>query len=109
MTEEISFKNRERELVHVSKSMIDGEIDLIEGVRKICFLRNYTKFPDSKVFIPIRAIDSETDHFPIGEMRKFCSMEYLKRMDEEMHVYISNMKDEILKCCSEIIRFLRSD
>jgi hypothetical protein len=109
MNGEIRNKNRECELIHVAKSMIDGEIDLIEGVRKICFLRNYTKFPDSKIFIPIRAIDSETDHFPIGEMRKFCSMEYLRRMDEEMYVYISNMKGEILKCCSEIVRFLRSN
>ncbi|MCB1655164.1 MAG: DUF2489 domain-containing protein, partial [Pseudomonadales bacterium] len=87
----------QQELVLVAKSMLDGSLNLIEGVREICELRKATNDPEDELFFSIRAIDSETEHFPIGRVRKECSGPFLKRADLEMKNYLSETKEVILK------------
>lgn len=92
------------ELVDVATAMIDGKMHLLEGVRKITALRHEVENPDAEMFMPIRAVDSEADHFPVGDMRKQCAPEYLKRADEELSRYLADAKADILAACSEIVR-----
>jgi len=92
------------ELVFVATSMLGGKINLIEGVRKICSLRHAIGDPDNEVFMMIRAIESETDHFPLGQMRERCAKDYLQRVDNEMQNYIIDAKEDILKACREIVQ-----
>ena len=92
------------ELIAVAEAMIEGKINLIEGVRKITTLRHVVGNPDDKLFMPIRAIESETDHFPIGPARGQCAPDYLKQADEELERYLTNAKDDILAACREIVR-----
>ncbi len=97
-------ESKRNELIAVANAMLDGEINLIEGVRKICSLRHAIGDPENDVFMPIRAIESETDHFPIGELRKQCSDDYLQRVDNEMQRYLAEAKEYIFTVCQEIIR-----
>lgn len=61
-----------------------------------------------KAFWAIRAIESETDHFPLGDARRECAPDYLKRMDGEMGRYIEGAREDILDLCHEIIQiFMR--
>jgi len=98
--------SKRSELVSVANAMLDSKMDLIEGVRRVCSLRLAIDDPDNDVFIPFRAIESETDHFPLGEMRSRCSTDYLQRMDADMTLYLSDAKQDILNGCKEIIRIL---
>lgn len=97
-------KSKRAELIAVANAMLDGKMDLIEGARKICSLRFAVGDPDNDVFMPIRAIESETDHFPLGEMRSRCAADYLRRTDAEMRRYLLDAQQDILKACNEIIR-----
>jgi len=54
--------------------------------------------------MPIRAVDSETDHFPIGDVRQHWASERLKKMDSEMQSYLDDVKSDILAACREIVR-----
>ena len=92
------------ELIAVAAAMIDGKMNLIEGVRKITALRHDVENPDDEIFMPIRAIESETDHFPIGPARAQYAPDYLKRADEEIERYLADAKDNILAACREIVR-----
>ena len=92
------------ELVAVASGMLAGSINLIEGMRRICALRFSIEEPDNEVFLPIRAMESETDSFPLGAMRSNCSEGYLKRADAEMESYLADARDEILQACREIVR-----
>jgi hypothetical protein len=92
------------ELVSVAEAMIVGKMDLIEGVRKITALRHEIGDGDDQVFVPIRAIESETDHFPVGAIRTQYTSDYLKRLDEEMTLYLADAKQDILGACREIVR-----
>lgn len=98
------LESKRAELIAVANAMLDGKMDLIEGVRKICSLRFAVGDPDNDVFMPIRAIESETDHSPLGEMRSRCAPDYLRRMDAEMQRYLSDARQDILEACKEIIR-----
>lgn len=99
-----AVENKRIELISIARSMLDGKINLIEGVRKICSLRHEVGDPDNEVFLSIRAIDSETDHFPIGQIRERCTREYLERMDKKMQHYVADAKDDIFTACREILK-----
>lgn len=101
-TERLSAKRHE--LIALASSMLAGETNLIEGVRKICTLRFAIEDPENEVFLAIRGIETETDVFPLGEMRTNCHTEYLKRMDSEMQSYLSEAQEDILQACREIIK-----
>lgn len=95
--------SKQHELVAVAKAMLAGEIDLLEGARRICALRFAVEDPENEVFLTLRAIDSETDHFPLGAMRATCSPEYLKRADGEVHAYLGSAREDILQACRGIV------
>lgn len=92
------------ELVAAAKAMIEGKTNLIEGVRKITALRHHIANPNDAIFMPIRAVESETDHFPVGAERTHCAPDYLKRADEDLERYLAEAKADILAACREIIR-----
>lgn len=95
---------KRRELVNVAKGMLENEVHLIEGVRRICSLRFDVGDPENEVFLPIRGIESETDTFLLGTMRSSCSQEYLQRMDAEMEVFLAEAKGDILRASEEILK-----
>jgi hypothetical protein len=95
---------RRHELVAVASGMLAGGVNLIEGMRRICGLRFAIEDPENEVFLPIRAMESETDSFPLGAMRSNCSEDYLKRADAEMQSYLADARDDILQACREIVR-----
>lgn len=95
---------RRHELVAVASWMLAGGVNLIEGMRRICALRFAIEDPENEVFLPIRAMESETDSFPVGAMRSNCSEDHLKRADAEMESYLADARDDILQACREIVR-----
>jgi hypothetical protein len=95
-----------RAIIATSRAMLDGQVDLIEGVRKICALRFAFGDPDNPMFLPFRGIDSETEHFPRGDLRKRYALEPLSRIDSESDAYLVEARDDILRSCRELIRAL---
>jgi hypothetical protein len=94
---------KRRELTDMARAMLDGRVHLIEGVRRICTLRFEVQDPENEVFLPILAIDSETDSYPFGAVRATCSPSYLKRADAEIESYLDEARNDILQACREII------
>ena len=98
------INEKRRELLLVANSMLVGETNLIEGVRRICILRFAVEDPENEVFWAIRGIESETDTFPLGSIRTRCSPEYLRSMDDKMQRYLSEAQGDILQACREIVK-----
>jgi hypothetical protein len=94
--------NRE-ELVMVATAMLAGEKDLLEGVREICSLRHAAGDPENKVFHKLRTVDSETDHFPLGDVRSQWLLERLSQLDIEKARYLDEARADILSACKAII------
>jgi len=100
---------KRNELITVAEAMVEEKMNLIEGVRKIAALRHHIENADDAMFMPIRAIESETDHFAIGAARAGYDPDYLKRLDEDMARYLLDAKQDILNACRGIVeRYSRS-
>jgi len=93
-----------RELLKCALQIIDGTVDLLEGVRTICRLRFETERPEDPVFHAFRAIESETETFPSLGSRHLYSEEYLQRLDREKHDYLEIIRDDIVEECRALIR-----
>jgi hypothetical protein len=96
--------SKRRELVALAKAMLEDESNLIGGIRQICSLRFAIEDPENEVFMPLRGIDSETDHFPLGSSRSNHSEDFLRRADLELEKYLSEARGDILRACREIVR-----
>jgi hypothetical protein len=96
---------KRNEVVSIAREMLRGSMNLLEGTRRICSLRNATEEPDSEVFAPFRAIESETDHFAVGEVRLRYSKEQLEQLDRELKSYLTDTKNEIVAACEKLIRY----
>ena len=96
MTNRCADVDKRLELTHVAMAIINGEMDLIVGARRICGLRYELGDPDDEVFLPIRGFESETDNFPVGEERERYGDEYLKRLDYEAARYVAEAKDSVI-------------
>ena len=97
------ISTQKNSIISTAFSIVNYDIDLIEGVRMICsFARNLDK-DCQDLFIPLFGIDSDTDDLPIGENRIQYSKKYLQKKDEEMREYIPKIKETVFECCREII------
>ena len=97
----------EAKIVRVAEAMIEGKMQLIQGCRDLCGFLSLTLEPERDVFLAIIAIESETDHFPLGDVRRECAPDYLKRMDGEMDRSIEDARVDILCACHELIQIFR--
>lgn len=92
-----------KRLIKVLEKIIADEINLIEGARIIVSLRVRVNLDDSNLFHFFIAIDSETDHFPLGKVRQNWNKEALSKMDAEMDQYILKTINEAKKVCLELL------
>ena len=91
------------EILRTVTAFRKGEIDALTAARRITKLRFETTNPDDETFMPFRAIESDTDRFPVGEARRFCAPDYLQRVDSELATYLKVVTPELLKACDELI------
>ena len=96
-------RNDVSELIDVAQKMINGELHLIEGVRKLRKLIYDIGREEDALFLPIIGVESETDHYPIGNLRDQCASSYLQEADSDMEAYLNESKPIILKTCQKII------
>ena len=110
MSEDIQIKTRiHEEIVGIANAMLNGQIHLLEGVRRICDLGAQTDIANNPIFMQFQAIDSETDHIPMGQIRERCAAEYLRRSDQETINYLKEAKGTILQASLKIIETLNSN
>lgn len=94
-----------QKLVKLATSMINGDVNLVEGSREINRLRFNTDNPEDDIFDTVILTVSDTDDIPLGEnVRKNFGPDYLKKADERLNGYLDRMKPGILEGCRKIIK-----
>ena len=94
----------EPEICKTATMIINHEIDIIEGIRRIFSLKFDSNHPDDPVFLPITAVHSDTIHFPSEETKENFSEEYLQELENEKQKYLSVHKKDIISYCEELIK-----
>jgi hypothetical protein len=101
--------DKKNELLAIVQDMLSEKMNLIEGVRKINALRFAIGDPDNTVFYAIRAIDSETESYPLGTLRSYCDEDYLRHKDKELAEFLLIGRTDILKACRVILQVYGSE
>ena len=91
-------------LVSIASDIADGNLDFVAGLRLIVGVWKDAGQPAGECFDVLRALESDTDHFPVGEVRRHCTIEYLAAADAEKEQYFLKCRDDLLAACSEIIQ-----
>ena len=84
----------ERELRVALEQLRDGEVQFIEGIRRLVSLANQPSTRD-RDFDLLVSIESETDHLPSPQTRSACAAEWLRRCDEEANQVQEFYKTEV--------------
>jgi len=96
-----------KEITDTCLLLMAGDIDFIEGCRKLVSLRNQYDLAEDLNFSPFVGVVSETDDFPDKSARKNFSKDYLERTDKEVMDYILEVRPSIIEACSILIEKYR--
>jgi Protein of unknown function (DUF2489) len=92
-----------RKIVEVARAMLSGDLDLIEGARRINQLRFETADPESDLFLPIRGFESETADYPMGAVRDNWAAPFLAEQDRTISEYVERSRKGVLEDCRRIV------
>jgi hypothetical protein len=93
-------------IISVAQSMITGDVSLIEGARELCDLCHHIGASEDKLFYPVIGFESQTDDYPLGQVRQLYSQDLLNKMDKEIAVYLTQAKPGLKQACNQIIAAL---
>lgn len=93
----------QKKIVETCQSLVNDDINFIEGCRQLVTLRNQLNLENDPDFLPFVGVASETDDYPEPSIRENFSSDYLKRIDEEVSDYIALTHPSIADACSVLI------
>jgi len=96
-------KNKIDELRNIAEKLIKDEIYFIEAIREIKDRINLIKLTVEEERL-LKAIDSDTDDIPVGEVRKKWNKEALEKIDIELNDYMKEIKPDVIKICKKILK-----
>jgi hypothetical protein len=95
---------RER-VVETARSMLNGDLNFLEGARTLVDLRHEAAVrDDDSDFMVFVAIDSETDNLPIGAIRQHWPQEVLEKLEPEYRKAEGWAKEFGTLACESLIR-----
>ena len=92
-----------KEIVDVSLLIVNEQIGLVEGCRKLVSLRNQFALAEDQDFFPFVGVTSETDDYPEQSVRENFSDSYLKRVDKDVSCYVSIVRPSIIEACTVLV------
>ena len=91
-------------IVATAQAVLEGNLGIIEGSRKLSPYRFDVKAEKDPDFIFFVGLDSETDHLPLGEVHKKWNPEILKQKQAEINSYESSFKEKAFEACRNLIK-----
>jgi hypothetical protein len=96
-------KGAEKQAVAAAEKILSDEIGIIEGCRIMVSLLRSLDRANEGLFLPFIAVESETDHLPIGEARRLWEPKTLEGKEEKAKVYLEEVRRTIFAACWEVI------
>jgi hypothetical protein len=96
-----------RSLIETLEAFRAGRLGVAEACRKVVESRAALEADDNELFLPFVGIDSETDAFPLGEVRKHWSPTGLARADAERSAAEEHYRNYALSACGALIEYAR--
>lgn len=82
--------------------IIDDKESIIEGSRKMLQYRFWMKEEENKIWMIFLAVDSESEHLPVGAVRAHWNEQALKEKDREIADVENFYRDQVQSTASTI-------
>ena len=99
--------NARYDIVTTAQAVLDGKLEIIEGVRKLNQLRGAVDEYGSTLFDVIAGVESETEMYPIGDLRRRYNAEYLKQLDSRLSEFLPKIKEPLFASLREIVEYYK--
>ena len=96
-------------VLEIARNVVSEEIGVIEASRELTSLRHCFGPELKKNFLPFAGIDSETDHLPLGSVRREWNADALSAKDAEIARLEESDKQLAIEACHRLIIRLERD
>src|SRR4051812_7924138 len=94
----------QQRIVDVASAILRGELGIIEGSRQLCSLQfRVSSLDHNPDFLSFVGIDSETDHLPVGDVRRHWAADALARKDIEIRKAEAFYRDHAIAGCERLL------
>src|SRR5262245_38293017 len=98
------------EALEVARAIRSGRIGVVEGSRRLIALREGVESPAlEELFSPFDAIDSQTDHLPIGDQLGLWAPDVVATKRAQLAEAESVHRQTALDACAALIECLEQD
>jgi hypothetical protein len=91
-------------IVEVAEAVLTSQLDLVSGCRELTALCHILPPESLPIFYPVIGFESETDDYPLGDVRQQFGKDYLERMDKRIKEYSERSRPWVLAACREIVK-----
>jgi len=98
-----TVEEQRREMVRVARGILNGGIGIVSGARQLTHLRFCSRSDNNSDLLIFVGIDSESDHLPLGDVRRHWNVKALKIKDEELNRFEARVKERAFRACEGII------
>ncbi len=95
--------NRIEQLVGVAEDILEGRIGITEGARKLSAFRSEKNLEADPDLLVATGVDSETDSFPLGDVRDLWNPAALKSKDAERAAVENHYHDYLMAACRRLV------
>lgn len=92
------------QIVALAKSILCGEVGVVAGARQLAAWRFEVDAEQDPDFVFFVGVNSETDHLPVGEVRRHWSSVALRAKDEELGRFEASTRERAFQVCQSLIR-----
>ena len=104
ITNEPEFRRACSDVVAVARSILSGSIGVVAGARRLSRLRFDVRAEDDPDFTFFVGVDSQTNHLPVGEVRRHWSADALRAKDEELRDYEASVRERAFEMCRSLLQ-----
>jgi hypothetical protein len=90
-------------VVALARKILADEMGIVEGCRALVRLNGALDSRDERLFLPFIAVESETDHLPLGEARLLWQPEALARKEQAAEIYLEKVRGVLHDACRALI------
>lgn len=94
---------RRAQLESIARQMIDGQMDLLDGVRRLDGLATELGVALDDPYITFKGIASQADEFPDPKARAHFDPEMLRRLDDSKREFVDAFRDKIVEACKLVL------
>ncbi len=92
VTNESYWRDCCREVVECCRDLLEGRVGVIAAARRLSGLAFEVRAGHDPDFVLFRALDSESDALPVGEVRQYWSAAALEREDAKIAAFEENAR-----------------